>query len=199
MDYQRLCDAISGVGGSLTHTGGTSGGSWLLQLGGYILEIASPQAGRFPDLEACYRSDDRSTELDPRGVARLLQKLLQVRATGPSIAAAAAAPRRERPEVRLKDRMAESTVALKALGQSPSRWLQLQAQYGTLGACRRMLAVDAANPDGYRAQLGLMSEHGALAQSIEAIATEAEFAPLFTDDELATARARLKVFAPVTS
>lgn len=197
--YERLRNAISALGGSLEHRreGGPQGGTWGLRLGGYTLEIPC-EAARFQDLDHCYRPkpgvpipgnfSDYTNEIDPAGVARLFERLVR---TSPSMArtgAALPAQDRQRLEKRLKERLAVATEDFKRVfGYAPGRWLQMESESGTLGACQRILA-----PGEYVSQLTPLWEKKRLHQSVEAIILELEFAPLFTDVERKVARERLK-------
>lgn len=70
---------------------------------------------------------------------------------------------------------------------APGRWLQMEAESGTLGACQRILAGEE-----FVTQLTDLWEAGRLHQTVEAIVLESEFAALFTDEERALARKRLE-------
>ena len=101
-------------------------------------------------------------------------------------------PTRARLEARLKDRHAAGTADFKrVLGYAPGRWLQMEAQYGTLRACQMILTVNPDDPNGWATQLEPMWKCGRLQHTVEAVALEDEFAPLFTDAERAVARDRL--------
>lgn len=197
--YERLRNAISALGGSLEHRreGGPQGGTWVLRLGGYTLEIPC-EAARFRDLDQCYRLkpgiafarsfSDYGGDIDPVGVARLFERLLRtspaMARTGPPLAETM----QRTLEVRLKERLAAATEDFRRVfGYAPGRWLQMESESGTLGACQRILA-----PGEYVSQLTPLWEKKRLHQSVEAIVLEPEFGPLFTDVERKVARERLK-------
>lgn len=95
-------------------------------------------------------------------------------------------------EARLKERHAAGTQDYKKVfGYLPSRWLQMEREHGTLRACQMILTESLSDPDGWATQLQPMWEKGRLVHSVEAVALEPEFAPLFTDAERAVARKRL--------
>jgi hypothetical protein len=75
---------------------------------------------------------------------------------------------------------------------APGRWLQLERELGTHGACRHLLRP---HPESYWvAILTAAFERNRLRWSVEAAALTPEFAPLFTDAERAVARERLAAF-----
>lgn len=133
--YERLRNAIAALGGSLEHRreGGPQGGTWVLRLGGYTLEVPC-EAARFQDLDRCYRPKagvpfpgdfgDYTDKIDPAGMARLFERLVR---TSPSMArtgAALTAQDQQRLERRLKDRLAVATEDFKRVfGYAPGRWL----------------------------------------------------------------------------
>jgi len=91
------------------------------------------------------------------------------------------------PEARLGERISEATEDFKKVfGFAPGRWLQMEAESGTLGACQRILASD-----DFVSQMTPLWEKGLLHQTVEAVVLEPEFAPLFSHDEKAVARRRL--------
>lgn len=200
--YERLRNAIAALGGSLEHRreGGPQGGTWVLRLGGYSLEIPC-EAARFQDLDHCYRPkpgvpfpgnfSDYTNEIDPAGVARLFERLLR---TSPSMArtgAALPAQDQQRLEKRLRERLAISTQKVKReMRHAPTRWLEMEREHGTLGACQIILA-DCPKAVWVE-QLTPMWETHLLGESVEAIVLEAEFEPLFTAVERRVARERLK-------
>ena len=90
-------------------------------------------------------------------------------------------------QARLRERIANSTVLFKrAFGYPPTRWLQMEAESGTLGACQRILASR-----DFVSQLTPMWEKRLLGETVEAIVLEREFRSLFTEAELAEAKRRL--------
>lgn len=99
---------------------------------------------------------------------------------------------RRRLEARLTERHAIGTEDFKRVfGKAPGRWLQMEKQHGTLGACKLILTELGAGADWWVAVLTPLWEAKRLHHSVEAVALEAEFAPLFTDAERAVARKRL--------
>ena len=97
-----------------------------------------------------------------------------------------------RMEARLKERHAAGTEDYKRVFKcAPARWLQMEREYGTLRACQMILTENPSDPNGWATQLQPMWEKGRLCHSVEAVALEPEFAPLFTDAERAVARDRL--------
>lgn len=77
-------------------------------------------------------------------------------------------------------------------GVRPVRWLQMEAEHGTLGACREILK---AHPDHWwMPVLTQLWESGRLRWSAEAISLSPECERLFTAEERAVARARLDAF-----
>lgn len=205
--YERLRNAITALGGSLEHRreGGPQGGAWVLRLGGYMLEVPC-EAARFQDLDRCYRPrpgipfpkdfGDYTNEIDPAGMARLFERLVR---TSPSMArtgaASAALPAQDhqRLEARLKERLAVSTRKVKkTTGYAPTRWLEMEREHGSLGACQLILAECPKSV--WVEQLTPMWENNLLRDSVEAIALESEFERLFTDMERRIAKERLKEF-----
>lgn len=197
--YERLRNAIAALGGTLEHRreGGPQGGTWVLRLGGYTLEIPC-EAARFQALDHCYRPkpgvpfpgnfSDYTNDIDPAGVARLFERLLRTSPTMARTGAALPAQDRQRLEKRLKERLAAATEDFKRVfGYAPGRWLQMESESGTLGACQRILA-----PGEYVSQLTPLWEKKRLHQSVEAIVLEPEFEALFTEVERRVARERLK-------
>jgi len=200
--YERLRNAISALGGSLEHRreGGPQGGTWVLELGGYTLHIPC-EAARFQDLDRCYRPKpgipfpgdfgDYTNEIDPAGMAHLFERLVR---TSPAMAKSRptlAPGDQQRLEKRLKERLALSVQRVrKATGYAPTRWLQLEGEYGSLGACQRVLG--SCPKDVWSGQLTPLWETKVLGESAEAIALEAEFEKLFTEVERKVARERLK-------
>jgi hypothetical protein len=81
---------------------------------------------------------------------------------------------------------------VKTQGVAPGRWLQLERELGTLGACKHLLRD---HPESYWAPI-LQSayERQRLHWSVEAAALSADFATLFTDAERAVAQRRLAAF-----
>lgn len=80
----------------------------------------------------------------------------------------------------------------KTFGVMPGRWLQMEAEYGTRGACKEILKP---HPDQWwMPVLTQLWEAGRLKWSAEAVALRPEFETLFTADERAVAKARLDVF-----
>ena len=75
-NYQRLCDAVGVLGGTLKYEAwnGPRGGTWRLTLGPKRLEKNRSDIG---DLDACYRVKDgiRTNEIDPTGLAKLFARL----------------------------------------------------------------------------------------------------------------------------
>jgi len=71
--YARLRDAVSILGGRLERSNfsGPRGETWLIELGGKELSIAS-DGKTFPLLDACYANEDA---ISPAGVAQLLLQL----------------------------------------------------------------------------------------------------------------------------
>ena len=82
---------------------------------------------------------------------------------------------------------------VRTFGVVPGRWLQLERELGTHGACKHLLRP---HPESYWVPILTPSfERNRLQWSVEAAALRPEFAPLFTDDERATAQHRLAAFA----
>ena len=81
---------------------------------------------------------------------------------------------------------------VKTQGVAPGRWLQLERDLGTLGACKHLLQD---HPESYWVPI-LQSayERQRLHWSVEAAALRPEFATLFTDQERAIAKQRLAAF-----
>jgi hypothetical protein len=77
-------------------------------------------------------------------------------------------------------------------GVAPGRWLQLERELGTFGACKHLLQ---RHPETYWVPiLAALFAKNRLNWSVEAAALSPEFAPLFTDDERAVAEERLAAF-----
>ena len=74
-------------------------------------------------------------------------------------------------------------------GYTPSQLLSMIADLGPLGAARRLLHAPTVS-DGFSA----LWERGRLDLTVEAVVCEPRFAPLFTEEELETARRRLNQF-----
>jgi hypothetical protein len=74
----------------------------------------------------------------------------------------------------------------KAIGYNATRFLQMVREHGGLGTAHRLLQGDTISY-GFT-ELWLM---GRTDLTVEALVFEAQYAELFTDDELATARRRL--------
>jgi hypothetical protein len=81
---------------------------------------------------------------------------------------------------------------VKTHGVAPGRWLQLEREFGTLGACKHLLWD---HPESYWVPI-LQSayERQRLHWTVEAAALSPEFATLFTDEERAVAQRRLAAF-----
>jgi len=81
---------------------------------------------------------------------------------------------------------------VKTYGVAPGRWLQLERELGTLGACKHLLRD---HPESYWVPILQSSyEKQRLRWSVEAASLRPEFAALFTDEERAIARRRLAAF-----
>lgn len=201
--YQRLQNAFRDLGGELIHEkqDRPQGGAWVLYLGGYTLVIPSTQTTRFPLLDACFRLksgvaaseswEDYTDDINPEGLSLLLQHLLGWPPTmvASSLPKALSASELTRLVAQLKKRLAAATGELiRVLGYS--RFPQMESESGTLGACQRVLAPAWEYVD----QLTPLWEEKILRESVEAIAIEPEFEPLFSMAELKTARARLTEF-----
>jgi hypothetical protein len=93
----------------------------------------------------------------------------------------------------LRQWLAESTADfVKTHGVAPGRWLQLEREFGTLGACKLLLRD---HPESYWVPILQVSyEKQRLRWSVEAASLRPEFAALFTDEERAIARRRLAAF-----
>lgn len=105
---------------------------------------------------------------------------------------APAPPTRVRLEARLKERHAAGTEDFKRVFKcAPGRWLQMEAEHGTLRACQMILTESLDDPNGCATHLQPMWEKGRLCHSVEAVALEPEFAPLFTENEAKVVRERL--------
>ena len=77
-------------------------------------------------------------------------------------------------------------------GVAPGRWLQLERELGTLGACKHLLRD---HPESYWVPiLQFAYDRQRLHWSVEAAALKPEFATLFTDEERAVAQRRLAAF-----
>lgn len=76
--------------------------------------------------------------------------------------------------------------AKEEAGYTPTYYLQMLQELGALGAARRLLA-SARVSDGFTA----LWERGRLDLTVENTMLKPEFAELFADDELETARRRL--------
>lgn len=101
-------------------------------------------------------------------------------------------PSHSRMEARLKERHAIGTEDFnRVFGKAPGRWLQMEKQHGTLGACQLILTELGAGADWWVTVLTPLWEARRLHHSVEAVALEEKFAPLFTDAERAVARDRL--------
>jgi hypothetical protein len=85
-----------------------------------------------------------------------------------------------------------TAYCVETFGVAPGRWLQMEQEHGTLGACKRVL-TPASEAQWVRILTPLYETNG-LKWSVEAAALKPEFAPLFTDDERAVARDRLQQF-----
>ena len=85
--YKRLREAVEALGGTLVHEklNEPRGGTWVLTLGSRCLRMPSQQSMRYPDLDACYQLkdgvevsrtwEDHVDTIDPRGLARLFERL----------------------------------------------------------------------------------------------------------------------------
>ena len=92
-------------------------------------------------------------------------------------------------EEKLRQWSKEATADFKARVM-PGRWLQMEAEHGSLKACKLILTPQ---PEGWWTEILTSSwERRRLKWSVEAIALNPEFASLFTDQERAVARARLE-------
>ncbi|QOS59675.1 GmrSD restriction endonuclease domain-containing protein [Thermobifida fusca] len=103
----------------------------------------------------------------------------------------------EQPREENEPLLRELGVALRSLydrardeaGYTPSQLLSMIADLGPLGAARRLLHAPTVS-DGFSA----LWERGRLDLTVEAVVCEPRFAPLFTEEELETARRRLNQF-----
>jgi len=108
---------------------------------------------------------------------------------------AAPDPERARLERCLREWSAKATADFKRVfGVAPGRWLQMEAKYGTLDACKRILTPNPADPDGWVTVLTLIWEENRLDMTVEAAALNPEFVSLFTSAERAVAKDRLRKF-----
>jgi hypothetical protein len=88
---------------------------------------------------------------------------------------------------------AEATADFtRTFGVAPGRWLQMETESGTLGACKRILTDQ---PEEWWVPMLTPSwEKNRLKWSVEALAWNPQFRRLFTNDERAVARMRLAKF-----
>ena len=80
-------------------------------------------------------------------------------------------------------------VAKRELNYNAAYLLRMISDYGGLGAAKRLLAMDKP-ADGFTT----LWTHQRLDLSVEAHVIQPEFAPLFTPEEIAIAKARLKEY-----
>jgi hypothetical protein len=86
----------------------------------------------------------------------------------------------------LNDALRDATRQCQRLRYNPTPMIQMMAESGPLGACQRLLDKREVSEGFTR-----LWELKRLDLTVEAIALRPEFAPLFTDEQLATARERL--------
>jgi hypothetical protein len=91
---------------------------------------------------------------------------------------------------RLRQWSIEATADFKkTFGVVPGRWLQMEAEYGPLGACQRILQP---HPEQWWVPaLTRLWEAGRMQWSVEAAALSPEFRGLFTPTEKTVAQTRL--------
>jgi hypothetical protein len=93
----------------------------------------------------------------------------------------------ERKEAEFLRQMLESNeIARREFGYIPTRFNNMMLEYGALDTAHRLLAKTEISEG-----LVTLFEAGRPDLSLEAHVLKAEFADLFTEDELQTARARL--------
>lgn len=76
----------------------------------------------------------------------------------------------------------------REIGYNPYRFQQMIAERGGVAAAKRLLGRGSATSEGFTT----LWEARRLTMSVEAFALLPWYAPLFTEDELATARQRLE-------
>lgn len=81
------------------------------------------------------------------------------------------------------------TEALEQTGYRPTYFLRMVSELGGLGAAKQLLAPGQQTHDGFTT----LYLHGRLDLTVEATILDPTFAELFTDDELDTARERLRL------
>jgi hypothetical protein len=82
------------------------------------------------------------------------------------------------------------TEALEQTGYRAGYFLRMLSELGGLGTAKRLLAPGRPTHDGFT----ILFERGRLDLTVEATVIDTpRFAELFTDDELDTARARLRL------